>query len=231
MNALLLVGLGVALLNVYAFVLVGLRAPLFRTRLYRPMLLNIVLSIAPAIVLALVLVGLLMAATVGSAPLLWSILIIGGLVWLLLLPNSAYLVTELNFSHRREYEAVPLWYDIVLVLTLALSGVMNALLNVMLAQFTLVVIAFPNTDRPLAHASSWTLVAILLVLVAFGMYLGRYLRFNSWDLFHPSSFVRKLGDHFGVPGRIREAAGFVVVHAVLFAILYLLVIAPATELV
>jgi len=211
-------------------VLVCLRAPLFGTRLYRPMVLNIALSVAPVVVLGLLLAGLLVAAAVGSTVLIWLVIIGDGLVWLLLLPNSAYLITELNFSHRREEDPVPLWYDIVLVLTLALSGVMNALLNVVLAQGVLALVAFPNSADPLGRPASWIFVAVVLVLISFGMYLGRHLRFNSWDLLHPGSFVRRFRDHFARAGRMREAGGFVIVHSLLLAFLYLLVIAPVVAL-
>lgn len=230
-TALLFVALGIVLLNVYALAAVCLRGPLFGTRLYRPMLLNIGLSVAPVIVLGLLITGLLVAGALGSTLMLWLVIVGDGLVWLVLLPNSAYLVTELNFSHRRNDDPVPLWYDIVLVLSLALSGVMNALLNVLLAQVVLVLVAFPNSDDPLSRPASWVFVAILLVLIAFGMYLGRYLRFNSWDLLHPGSFVRKLRDHFTAPGRFREAGGFTLVHALLFAILYVLVLGPVVALI
>src|SRR5699024_12595057 len=91
------------------------------TRVYRPMVWNIWLSISPALVLLAALVSLTFAEIIASLVLRWVTLIFFGLVWLLMLPNGAYLITEMNFSHRREEEAVPLWYDIVLVLTLALS--------------------------------------------------------------------------------------------------------------
>src|SRR5699024_122803 len=109
-NSVLLVAGGVALLNVYALLLVLLRAPVYRTRLYRPMMLNIGLSVAPALVLLLAGLGLLVAVALGSRVILWSVLILFGIIWVLLLPNSAYLITELNFSHRKQDEGVPLWY-------------------------------------------------------------------------------------------------------------------------
>jgi hypothetical protein len=43
--------LGIVGMNALALLLVLARAPLFRTRLYRPMLLNIGLSVAPVVVL------------------------------------------------------------------------------------------------------------------------------------------------------------------------------------
>jgi len=229
-SSVLLVAAGVALLNVYALLLVLLRAPVYRTRLYAPMVLNIALSVAPAVVLLLAGLGLLLAIAAQSTLLLWSVFVVFGIAWVLFLPNSAYLITELNFSHRKQEEGVPLWYDIVLVLTLALSGVMNTLLNVLLVQTLYVALRYPNEVRPLQRVDSWLMVIVVLALVTFGMYLGRYLRFNSWDITHPGSFLHKLTEHFRTPGKGREALGFCVVHTVLLAVMYVVVVAPAVDL-
>ncbi|MEK8227241.1 DUF1361 domain-containing protein [Oerskovia sp. M15] len=115
--------LGVILINVFAFALILLRAALYRTEVYRPMLLNIGLSVLPVFVLSAWIIGDLALGAAGAP--LWLVATIAGvglLIWLLLLPNAGYLVTELNFSHRKDGEGVPLWYDIVAVLTLAMSG-------------------------------------------------------------------------------------------------------------
>lgn len=218
--------LAVALLNGYALVLILLRAPIFSTKVYRPMLWNIWLSIIPVLVLVTILISLTLAIFTGSGAVLLLIIAIGGLAWLLMLPNAAYLVTELNFSHRRDDEKVPLWYDIVLVLTLALSGVANTLLNVFLAQLVFLLIAYPNDPAPMSKPLSWVMVGIVLLLVAFGIYLGRYLRFNSWDLRKPTRFIRKLTDHFSERSQRLEALGFTFTHAVLLGILYLLAAGP-----
>ncbi|PZR53512.1 DUF1361 domain-containing protein [Xylanimonas oleitrophica] len=228
MDAVLLLPLGLVLLNVYALALVLLRAPAYRTRVYRPMVLNIGLSVAPAAVMLVTFLAVLVVVQAFPSPVaLFAVLAVGGVVWLLLLPNAAYLVTELNLSHRREGEAVPLWYDIVLVITLAMSGVLNTLANVALAQLVVAAVLYPEDDRPLARAGSWVAAAVILLLVAFGMYLGRYIRFNSWDLLHPGSFLRKLVGHFRDGAHLRAAAGFVVTHGLFLAILYTIVIAPA----
>ena len=222
---------GVALLNVYALALVVLRAPLYRTRLYRPMLLNIGLSIAPVIVLGLVVVVDAVLIAGGAPP--WAILtcaVLGFGVWLLLLPNAGYLVTELNYSHRQEGEDVPLWYDIVAVLTLAMSGVMNTLVNVFLAQALLALVLYPNDDAPFRRPVSWIAVLVVLALVSVGIYLGRYVRFNSWDLAHPVQFVRKLARHFRARGAVRDALLFVLLHTLFFAFMYLIVMGPVTAL-
>lgn len=226
MSEFLPVILGIALLNGYAFALVLLRGPIFATTVYRPMLWNIWLSIIPVLVLLGIFASLTAAIVLESPVVIWLILALGGLAWLLMLPNAAYLITELNFSHRREGEKVPLWYDIVLVLTLALSGVANTVLNVFLAQIIFLLLTYPNDPAPMSHASSWVMVGVVLLLVAFGIYLGRYLRFNSWDLRRPTRFVRKLTDHFSDRSQLVEAAGFTLTHALLLGILYMIVAAP-----
>lgn len=83
------------------------------------MLWNIWLSVVP---LGVLLTGWLSATLLllVARPGAYVVLIVTGVVWLLL-PNSSYLITELNQSHRRENDVVPLWYDIILVITLALE--------------------------------------------------------------------------------------------------------------
>lgn len=229
MSSILVVAGGVVLLNLYALALVLLRAPMYRTALYRPMLLNIALSVAPAGVLGLATLGLALSVALASPLLLWMVLIIGGVLWLLFLPNSAYLITELNLSHRRQGEDVPLWYDIVLVLTLALSGVMNTLLNVLGVQVIYVLLRYPNDAQPLTRPDAWAIVLAFLLLVTLGMYLGRYLRFNTWDVRHPGSFVAKLRVHFSQRAKVAEALGFCLLHTVLLAVLYAIVVASAVN--
>ncbi|MFI6425923.1 DUF1361 domain-containing protein [Promicromonospora sp. NPDC050880] len=233
MNAILLLPLGLVLLNVFALALVFLRAPLFRLPVYWPMVLNVGLSVAPAVVLGIGLALMLaVMAFVPSQALLLTVIAVVLVVWVLLLPNAAYLVTELNFSHRRPTDdPAPLWYDIVMVLALALSGVLNTLSNVLLVQLAYIMIVRPNDDDPYRHPDSWLLVGVTLVLVSVGIYLGRYVRFNTWDLLHPASFARKLAGHLRVPANLRALGGFVVVHTLFLGVLYLLIVAPVMVLV
>ena len=233
MNAILLLPAGIVLLNVFALALVLLRAPLFRLPVYWPMVLNIGLSVAPAVVLGIGVAAVVAVLSLApSQALLLGTMAVVLVVWVLLLPNSAYLVTELNFSHRRPTDdPAPLWYDIVMVLSLALSGVLNMLMNVLLVQFAYVLLVRPNDNDPYRQPDSWVLVAVTLLLVSVGIYLGRYVRFNSWDLLHPGSFVRKLAEHFRAPAHLRTLAGFVVVHTLFFGLMYLLVVAPVVLMV
>lgn len=216
------------LLNVYAALLVLLRAPLFHTKLYRPMLWNIWLSVLPVIVLTVGGVSGLVLLLI-SRPAAIAVLAVTAMVWLLLLPNASYLITELNFSHRRDDDRTPLWYDIILVISLAMSGVANAVVNVFIAHMVFAITLFGDAAQALTRGASIAFVIVIMLLVSFGMYLGRYPRFNSWDLKHPIGFVRKLVGHFSERSNVLTALGFTVTYALFLALIYYMVVGAVIE--
>jgi uncharacterized membrane protein len=225
--------LGLIGINVYAALLVFLRARLYRTPLYRPMLLNIGLSIAPLVVLVGGLMVAIAGGSIGSPQLVYALALLTCLVWLALLPNSSYLITELNMTHRKDGDGVPLWYDIALVITLAMSGVFNTVVSIFLVKvlYASMFHSTSNTSGALAQLDVRALPVGVIVLCAVGMYLGRYIRFNSWDLLHPLSFVRKLGRHFAASEARRQAIGFTVTHAVFIGLVYVILAGTISELI
>ncbi|UZN03490.1 DUF1361 domain-containing protein [Cellulomonas sp. S1-8] len=221
---------GVLLMNLFAAALVVARAPVYRTRLYRPMLLNLVLSAAPLVVLGVAVVVVLPLVVVGVArPVVATIAAVLALVWLLLLPNSGYLITELNLNHRREGERVPEWYDVMLVLVLAMSGVLTTVLNVFLMQLVVLAVVRDDSAAALASPQARLFEAVLLLLVAFGIYLGRHVRLNSWDVKRPHVVLGKVVAHLRSPGAGGNALGFTLLGAAFFALMYLVVIGPVIQ--
>lgn len=226
-------------MNVFAVVLVVARARAFHRPLYRPMLLNIGLSILPVFVLLGGLVATLVALAASrsssggpTGTVALVIAVVSALVWLLLLPNASYLITELNLSHRTEDDPTPLWYDIVLVITLAMSGVLNLVVNVLAVQVLYGVARYPSDDVAGLTEPDTRLVAVVIIMLsAIGVYLGRYLRLNSWDVTHPRSFVGKVRAHFGEPGVVGTFLGFTLVHTIFIALLYLTIGGTIIDLV
>jgi uncharacterized membrane protein len=227
-TAVLFAAAAVIALDVYAVVLVVLRAKVYRVALYRPMLVNIGLSTLPVVTALGVCLGLAVGAPLlghlvelspdARGGLVAAYLVVATGVWLLLFPNSVYLITELNFSHRAAASPVPLWYDIIQTLVLTLSGIGNAILSLGILQ-TLLVVFEDHPDARLP-ASGWVFAGAVIVLGTVGVYLGRYLRVNSWDVRHPVSLLRKLMTHLRQPGKALEASAFVVTHAMLVALIY-----------
>lgn len=99
---------------------------------------------------------------------------------ILFLPNALYLISD--FEHLVERPPVPFFFDILLMFYAAVLGlVLNILSLRNLQNITLRFVP--------AKLSNWIMGAIIL-LSGFGVYLGRYLRWNSWDIFtHPKGLV------------------------------------------
>ncbi|MEU1208077.1 DUF1361 domain-containing protein [Nocardia sp. NPDC005825] len=217
-------------LNAYALLLIFLRARIYRVPVYRPMLWNFFLSIVPlGILLSLIVVtGLVDVATnrgiaiaVGAA---------GLLIWLLLLPNSSYLITELNLNHRWPNDPVPLWYDIVAVLSFALAGVVNLVLSVLIVQMGVVIAFFGDADDGAMHSTAARVLVVLIVLaVSVGIYLGRYLRVNSWDVRAPQRVRDTLAEHFDSTAAVGRFAFFCVTHTIFLCLMYGLMAGPLVD--
>lgn len=221
---------GIAAINLFAVFLILLRPKLFHTKLYRPMLKNWAMSLLPILVLVITvfLTAVIMLYVNPIAGLIAGI--IGVVFWFLLLPNSGYLITELNLNHRTvDKQEVPLWYDIIAVLSLSMSGVMNTLLNVMLLQLAYAVIVHPIDAFDLGFVNNlnfWIIISVVFLLISFGIYIGRYLRFNSWDILKPKRFFGILKTHFKEQDKVKHLVVFMLCYTVFFLIMYWIVIWP-----
>lgn len=92
--------------------------------------------------------------------------------WLLFLPNAPYLLTDLQ--HFDSDGAAPRWYDALLFGANALNGLLLGAAALAVGHRTL--------DRSLGTARAWAAIAVVCLLCGFGIYLGRFVRLNSWDI-------------------------------------------------
>ena len=108
-----------------------------------------------------------------------KILIAGVLFcWLLFFPNAPYILTD--FLHLKKRMGIPLWYDMMLFLSFAWTGLILGYLSLLEVQ------KFLSTffSKKIVNMISVT----VLFLCGFGIYLGRFQRWNSWDIVtHPLS--------------------------------------------
>lgn len=108
-------------------------------------------------------------------------------IWLLFLPNAPYIFTDL--FHLRLRNGVPLWFDLLLLLSFAWNGIILGYLSLFDIQALV--------SKKLGNRFTWLSVFGILFLCAFGVYLGRYLRWNSWDLFfNPFALLSDIADRF-----------------------------------
>lgn len=102
--------------------------------------------------------------------------------WFFFFPNAPYILTDLihlGSKSQRYY-----WPDLVLILLFALTGLVLGFLSLFLMQ------------RLVAHRfgwpRGWLFVGVMAAVSGFGIYAGRFLRWNSWDvLFSPFDLLNE----------------------------------------
>lgn len=113
------------------------------------------------------------------------LLLIGA--WLLFFPNAPYIFTDLFHLHTRA--SMPIWFDLVLILSYAWTGLLFGFLSL----WDMEKMLRPFMRKPQLNL----LIGVFLFLSGFGIYLGRYLRWNSWDILSkPSALLGDVGDRF-----------------------------------
>jgi uncharacterized membrane protein len=122
--------------------------------------------------LALIPFGLSTMLGLSAGRLKARVLLPVGAVWLLFFPNAPYILTDL--FHLEPRAGVPYWFDLALLLSAAWNGLMLAYASLTDMQGLVA--------RRLGWGAGWAFATVALLLSSFGVYLGRYLRFNSWDI-------------------------------------------------
>jgi len=94
------------------------------------------------------------------------------IVWLLFFPNAPYILTDL--FHLSFNSGAPVWFDLILILSFAWTGLLFGFISLV------------DIEKILASKMKKykvvVLLSFLLFLTGFGIYMGRYLRWNSWDI-------------------------------------------------
>lgn len=102
-------------------------------------------------------------------------------LWLAFLPNAYYIITDL--FHLQHVPAALVWFDTLAIFIFATTGLLLGLYSTSLVHRVI----DPLAGRPLA----WALILGCQVLSGFGIYLGRFGRWNSWHLMtHPFRLLR-----------------------------------------
>ncbi len=138
------------------------------------------------------------------------------LAWLLFFPNAPYIFTDLIHLTTRYYGQF--WVDLVLILSCALTGFVLGFLSLFLMQGVVA--------RLWGRPASWLFIAAVAGLSGFGIYLGRFLRFNSWDVvFKPFALWRSIGNWAADPLAHSTSYAFPVLFSMFLFIAYLMLYA------
>jgi uncharacterized membrane protein len=143
------------------------------------------------------------------------LLIVPGALWLLFLPNAPYMVTDLwHLDWLGERKPIPLWYDIAMLISFAWTGLFLAVASLN---------AMQNVVRDYCgRIIGWLFVFGAIGASSFGIYVGRFLSWNSWDmLLHPDDVISDVIARFAHPIRNPGAFGFTFLFAAFMLICYL----------
>lgn len=111
-------------------------------------------------------------------------------LWLGFLPNSFYVVTDL--IHIAEVGQGTIVYDSVMLMMYAIAGLMLGYVSLIMVHQQL--------RRRLERRSADRLITVILLLCSFAIYLGRYMRWNTWDvLANPIGLVGNIVDSIIAP--------------------------------
>ena len=100
------------------------------------------------------------------------LLVIMILSWIFFFPNSPYILTDL--FHLGMSTKAPLWYDLVLILSFAWTGLLFGFVSLMDIEKVL--------ENYVGKGKTTFITIAFLFVSGFGIYVGRYLRWNSWDI-------------------------------------------------
>lgn len=134
------------------------------------------------------------------------------LLWLGFLPNSFYLATDL--IHLRVASQTDVLYDVTMLLSFTLNGFIGGLSSVSVVHRELI--------KRLKAESAHILVGVILALASFALYLGRNLRWNTWDVIvNPAGILFDVSDRIINPGAHPQAFVTTATFFVLISSVYL----------
>jgi uncharacterized membrane protein len=132
--------------------------------------------------------------------------------WLLFIPNSFYILTDLY--HLELSKDSPRWFDLTLIFSFAWNGMLLGILSVRKMEIVVGSLLKNRNILFFLYPVMW--------LIAFGIYIGRYLRFNTWDvLTNPFSLFAETGEMFMNPFKYTYAWGMIFCFSIFITLVYL----------
>ncbi|MDR6465992.1 DUF1361 domain-containing protein [Chryseobacterium sediminis] len=133
------------------------------------------------------------------------------IVWILFFPNSPYILTDL--FHLRARNSVPIWYDLIVILSYAWTGLICGF------------ISLNDIEKSLSEYGKRNrinaVIIFFLFMSSFGVYLGRFLRWNSWDVLNnPFGLFSDIVVRFIYPLEYTKTWGVTVLMGIMLNFMY-----------
>ena len=142
---------------------------------------------------------------------IYVVIPIAAFFWLIFFPNAPYILTDfqhLAYSSRD----LPVWYDVMMLIWFAFTGLLLGMVSLFLMQEII--------RREFGRWIGWTFVGLVASLTSAGVYMGRFLRWNSWDILRdPTGLAAYTFERAQNPSL--QAIGFTGLFAAFFLFLYI----------
>ena len=157
--------------------------------------------------------ALIASSFFGISPKRWWLIFLFGFLWLVFFPNAPYIVTDFYYLDPRP--PVPLWFDISLIAIFAFTGCFLAIAS--LRSIHIII------DKSIGRVFGWFFTLFALGLASFGVYLGRFGRYNSWDiLLDPKSLLKEVINNLLNPLDNLGFIGFTIMFTSILLVFYLM---------
>ena len=143
---------------------------------------------------------------------LYFIIPVIAFLWLIFYPNAPYMLTDLQDLARRSFDA-PLWYDVIIVVWASWTGMLLGVISLYLMQDIII--------RTFGRVPGWVFVFVISALSSFGIYIGRFVRLNSWDILQNPTEVGQEILGVVIDPSMRLAA-FTILYTTFFLFVFLL---------
>jgi len=142
---------------------------------------------------------------------IYVIIPIAAFLWLIFFPNAPYILTD--FQHLAYgSNDLPVWYDVMMLIWFAFTGLLLGMVSLFLMQEII--------RREFGRWVGWAFVALVTGLSSAGIYMGRFLRWNSWDILrNPAGLALYTFERMLDPSL--QAIGFTTLFAAFFLFLYI----------
>lgn len=136
------------------------------------------------------------------------------LTWILFFPNALYIITDL--MHLKQVNNIPLWFDVILFFSAAINGLLIAFISLYQVELFL--------QSRFSNNKTQLMLACCLFISSFGVYIGRFLRWNSWDIFfNPFQFIFEIIPPLINPFQHPRTWGVTIIFFLFFSSFYFII--------
>jgi len=140
----------------------------------------------------------------------WANLILTAL-WLVFLPNTFYIASDM--IHLRSTGDISMLYDVTMFISFVFNGFVLGYVSLYGVHARL--------RRSLGRSGAHVIVGLVLLLCSFAIYLGRYLRWNSWDIIlNPFGLIFDVSEPFVNPSSHPQVFTTTLMFFILLASMY-----------